>query len=60
MSRCEQQMAHERQQEMREAGNLNRCLVQNISTISAGYGLLTLVNKVITYVPTYPVWSAHS
>ncbi len=60
MSRCEQQMAHERQQEMREAGNLNRCLVQNISTISAGYGLLTLVNEVITYVPTYPVWSAHS
>jgi len=36
MSRCEQ------------PENLNRCLVQNISTISAGYGLLTLVNEVIT------------
>jgi hypothetical protein len=47
MSRCEQQMPHERQQEMREAENLNRCLVQNISTISAGYGLLTLFGQPI-------------
>ncbi len=39
MSRCEQ------------PENLNRCLVQNISTISAGYGLLTLVNEVPYLVP---------
>ncbi len=41
MSRCEQQ------QEMRKAENLNRCLVQNTSTISAGYGLLTLFGQPI-------------